>query len=73
MLASLVYDPLVPQEKAANQGQLLAHYPVPLIDGPSIFMEFKTGTYNKNRYDTETWGENGFQWITANCADLELH
>src|SRR5260370_26807432 len=25
-------------------------------------MEFKSGTYNKNRYSTEIWGENGFQW-----------
>jgi hypothetical protein len=65
MLATLVYDPLVPQEKAANQGQLLAHYQVPLIDGSNIFMEFKSGTYNKNRYDTQIWGENGFQWING--------
>src|SRR5437879_6061692 len=62
-LADIVYDPLVPAEMAANQGDLLAHYQVPLIDdASSIFMEFKSGTYNKNRYDTQTWGENGLQW-----------
>src|SRR5262249_3426445 len=38
------------------------HYQVPLIDGTSVVMEFKSGTYNKNRYSTEVWGENGFQW-----------
>jgi hypothetical protein len=61
-LADVVFDPLVPQEMAANQGELFAHYQVPLIDGSAVFMEFKSGTYNKNRYDTQTWGENGFQW-----------
>ena len=62
ILASVTYDPLVPDELAANDGDLLAHYQVPLIDNDRIFMEFKSGTYNKNRYSTEIWGENGFQW-----------
>jgi hypothetical protein len=62
ILASIVYDPLVPDEMAANDGDLLAHYQVPLIDNDKIFMSFKSGTYNKNRYSTQIWGENGFQW-----------
>src|SRR5579864_7833669 len=62
ILTSIVYDPLVPQEMAANQNNLLAHYQVPHIDGANIYMEFKSGTYNKNAYSTEIWGENGFQW-----------
>src|SRR5262245_9284104 len=62
ILASIVYDPLVPAEMAANDGDLLAHYQVPLIDGARVFMEFKSGDYNKNRYSTQTWGENGFEW-----------
>lgn len=62
ILTSVVYDPLVPAEMAANSGELLAHYQVPLIDGSNIYMEFKTGTYNKNSYATEIWGENGFEW-----------
>ena len=62
ILASIVYDPLVPAEMAATGGDLLAHYQVPLIDGASVFMAFKSGTYNKNRYSTQTWGENGFRW-----------
>src|SRR6516164_6273031 len=61
-LADIVYDPLVSQEMAVEQGVLGAHYQVPLIDNSSVFMEFKSGTVNKNRYDTQTWGENGFQW-----------
>jgi hypothetical protein len=70
MLAAIIYDPLVPQEKAANQGNLLAHYQVPLIDGSNIFMEFKSGTYNKNRYDTQTWGENGFRWMNGQLMQI---
>ncbi len=62
ILADIVYDPLVSQEMAANFGELLAHYQVPLIDGSDVFMEFKSGTYNKNRYDTQVWGENAFRW-----------
>jgi outer membrane protein assembly factor BamB len=62
ILASVVYDPLTPDEMAANGGELLAHYQVPLLDADFVFMEFKKGTYNKNRYSTEVWGENAFQW-----------
>jgi outer membrane protein assembly factor BamB len=64
-LADIVYDPLVAQERAANRGDLLAHYQVPLIEGSAVFMEFKSGTYNKNRFDTQIWGENGFEWING--------
>ena len=63
ILQSMIYDPLVPAEMAAAGGSLDAHYQVPLIDDAStIYMEFKSGTYNKNRYDTQSWGENGFKW-----------
>jgi hypothetical protein len=39
---------------AANGGELTAHYQVPLIDDDMVFMEFKSGSYNKNRYATQT-------------------
>ncbi len=68
ILTSVVYDPLVPDEMAANGGELLAHYQVPLIDGNRVFMEFKGGTYNKNRYSTQVWGENGFRWQNGQLA-----
>jgi hypothetical protein len=61
ILASVVYDPLTDDEIAAT-GELAVHYQVPLIDNDRVFMEFKGGTYNKNRYSTQIWGENGFQW-----------
>src|SRR5512133_2513278 len=57
ILSSITYDPLVPQEMAANQNELLAHYQVPLVDGANVYMEFKGGNYNKNRYSTQVWGE----------------
>jgi len=60
--ASIVYDPLVTDEMSANSGELLAHYQVPLIDSSNVYMEFKSGTYNKNRYANEIWGESAFQW-----------
>ncbi len=70
-LANIVYDPLVPAEMAANFNELLAHYQVPLIDdSTTIFMEFKSGTYNKNRYDTEVWGENGFKWANGQLVQV---
>jgi hypothetical protein len=70
VFTSVVYDPLVPQEMAANSNNLLAHYQVPLIDNDSIFMEFKSGTYNKNTYSTEIWGENGFQWSNGTLVKV---
>lgn len=68
ILSSVIYDPLVPAEMAANGGELTAHYQVPLIDGNMVFMEFKSGNYNKNRYATQTWGENGFMWQSGQLA-----
>jgi hypothetical protein len=70
IFTSIVYDPLVPAEMAANANDLLAHYQVPLIDGSNIFMEFKSGTYNKNRYSTEIWGENGFRWANGQLVQI---
>jgi hypothetical protein len=70
IFTSIVYDPLVPAEMAANANDLLAHYQVPLIDNDFIFMEFKSGTYNKNRYSTEIWGENGFQWVNGKLVQI---
>ena len=70
ILASIVYDPLVPAEMAASGNDLSAHYQVPLVDGTSVFMEFKSGSYNKNRYSTQTWGERGFRWQAGQLTRL---
>ena len=71
IFTSITYDPLVPAEMAANQNSLLAHFQVPLIDGSAnVFMEFKGGTYNKNRYSTEIWGENAFQQVNGQLVQI---
>src|SRR5436853_4163843 len=62
IFANIVYDPLVADEQAANEGDLLAHFQVPLAEGNNVYMEFKAGTYDPNDYSTQIWGENKFTW-----------
>ncbi len=45
ILASVVYDPFVPAEKEESGDDLLAHYPVPLLEGDAVFLGYKTGAY----------------------------
>jgi hypothetical protein len=45
IVADLLYDPFVSLEAAESGGSLLVHYAVPLLDGASAFMEFKSGSY----------------------------
>lgn len=45
LLADLVYDPFVEDEKAESGGSLLVHYALPLLDGSDVYMEFKSGSY----------------------------
>ena len=58
--ADVVYDPLV---QALNDGDLLVHYQVPLVDGNSVFMESKTGEYTAGDYATQQWHQNKFTWV----------
>jgi len=62
ILANIVYDPLVPDEQALNDGDLLAHYQVPLVDDNDVYMESKAGTYTAGDYATQTWHQNKFTW-----------
>jgi hypothetical protein len=62
ILADIVYDPLVPQEQALNDGDLLVHYQVPLVEGDNVYMESKSGDYTKGSYDSEHWHQNKFSW-----------
>lgn len=61
-VADITYDPFVPQEQAANGGELLAHYQAPLLDGNDVYMEVETGTYDPNDPSTRTWNEQKFTW-----------
>ena len=43
LLANFEFDPFVAQQQAEHGGNLLAHYPAPLVDSGDVFMLFKTG------------------------------
>jgi hypothetical protein len=60
--ADVTYDPFVPQEQAANGGELLAHYQAPLVDGSDVYMEVETGSYEPNNPNSRTWNEEKFTW-----------
>src|SRR5258707_3524713 len=62
IVADVVYDPFVPQEQAANGGELLAHYQAPLVDGQDVYMEVETGTYDPNDPTLRVWDEGKFTW-----------
>jgi hypothetical protein len=83
-LANITYDPFVAQEKAEENGELLAHYQVPLVDGGMVFMEFKTGTYvscdppgsgqpypcGPDAWSNEIWNERAFTWQNGSLVEL---
>lgn len=65
ILADIVYDPFVEQEKAPENGDgdLLVHYQTPLVDGNDVFMEFKSGTYTALvTWESQTWNERKLSW-----------
>ncbi|OLC75069.1 MAG: hypothetical protein AUH72_20955 [Acidobacteria bacterium 13_1_40CM_4_65_8] len=63
IVADIVYDPLVPKEQNLNDGDLLVHYQVPLVDGNDVYMESKAGSYSKGAYATQSWHQNRFSWV----------
>lgn len=76
ILADYVYDPFVPLAQAESGGDLLAHYPVPLIDGSDVYMETKTGQYvscsppgsgtpapcGPDAWDSQVWNVAKLSW-----------
>jgi len=72
ILANIVYDPFVDDEKApANgDGDLLVHYQTPLVDGNDVYMEFKTGTYTSiTMWETQIWNEKKLSWVGGNLVE----
>src|SRR5437879_4797860 len=72
VLANIVYDPFVEDEKApANgDGDLLVHYQTPLVDGNDVYMEFKTGTYTSiTTWETQIWNEKKLSWVGGNLVE----
>src|SRR5438067_9466738 len=72
VLADIVYDPFVAQEKAPENGDgdLLIHYQTPLVDGNNVYMEFKTGTYTSiTTWESQTWNEKKLSWVGGNLVE----
>src|SRR5437868_5901217 len=44
-LADIVYDPFVSAEQRESGGDLLAHYPSPILDGQDVYFTVKSGSY----------------------------
>ena len=66
-IVNIIYDPLVPDQRAAalanfGSADLLIHYQSPLVDGNDVFMMFKAGPYDFNNFSTQTWGETKYTW-----------
>ncbi|MCA1582134.1 MAG: hypothetical protein LC796_12255 [Acidobacteria bacterium] len=84
ILADFVYDPFVRQSTAESGGSLLAHYPVPLLDGPDVYMGAKTGTYvscsppgsrqpapcGPAAWDRQIWNVQKLRWTGTSLAPV---
>lgn len=69
ILADVVYDPFTSQEEAATGGDLLVHYQVPLVEGNSVYMEFKTGSFTgNNSWNSQIWNERRLSWEDASLV-----
>jgi Bacterial Ig-like domain (group 3) len=82
-LSDQVFDPFVAQE-IAESGALLTHYQVPLVNGTTVFMEFKTGTYTScqppgsgqpfpcgpDAWNSEIWNESALQWQNGQLVQI---
>ena len=81
--SNLVFDPFVDQE-IAESGELQMHYQAPLVNGPTIFMNFKSGTYTScnpvgsktpfpcgpDTWGSEIWNETALQWQSGQLAQV---
>jgi len=78
-LASITFDPFVPQEVAEGDGDLFAHYATPLVVGDDLYMEVKAGTYvpcvppgsgtpvpcGFDAWDQQVWTVQHHAWISG--------
>jgi hypothetical protein len=81
ILATEVIDPFVPEKVNDNNGELLTHYPAPVIDGNDVFLMLEGGTYTlcddlqipcgSDAWDTLTWSVQRFSWSPAGTLDLQ--
>jgi hypothetical protein len=69
ILANLIYDPFVDQEKAGGGG-LSVHYQAALVDGNDVYMTAKTGQYTgSTSWETQIWNEKKFSWVGGNLVE----
>jgi outer membrane protein assembly factor BamB len=71
-LADVIYDPFVDAEKTDpnSAGDLLVHYQVPLLDGDSVFMEFKSGSFTGiPHWETQIWNEKCLKWVRGRLRE----
>ncbi len=73
MLDDVIYDPFVAAEMADPNAapDLLVHYQVPLLDGNSVYMEFKSGTYTDiTHWETQIWNEKRLDWNHGHLSEV---
>jgi hypothetical protein len=68
--ADIVIDPFVAAEQAASGEDLLAHYPVPLVDGNNVFLLRKGGSFvSLGDWGSESWSVKDFRWINGQLTE----
>ena len=76
VVADIIYDPFVEQEKASGErvlgeADLFVHYQTPLVDGNDVFMEFKSGTYTDlTTWETQTWNQRRLSWQNGQLVEV---
>ncbi|HWC65434.1 MAG TPA: hypothetical protein VG777_05070, partial [Thermoanaerobaculia bacterium] len=62
ILADAVLDPNVPAI-VADEGELLAHYAPPIVEGDAVYTEVKDGAWTgRATWETQTWGVRRWDW-----------
>ena len=62
VLADVVLDPNAAADLEEN-GSLLVHYAVPIVEGDAVFTEIKGGAYVRlSDWETQTWGLRRWDW-----------
>jgi hypothetical protein len=76
VIASVEFDPFIPEEQKEGAGDVLIHYQSPLVDGDDLFMEVKSGQYRacdppgsgapapcgSGAWDEQIWNEARYTW-----------
>src|SRR5947207_1999156 len=64
--ARIVIDPLIDDEKAFDDGEVLIHYPVPLIDGDDLYLLEKGGAFTTHELArTQVWNVKNVRRTSA--------